>query len=147
METDEILELLNRARAEELACVRLYSQNATQLEEIGNLYISRLFHEQMGEELLHARWLAARIRALGGIPTQEPASWCRKRGTRCGTTKIRRMLQEAAALERRELALYEQAILNCSMGEDIETKALLEQIVDTESAHEGQWTRLLAFRD
>ncbi|GEM_PF-5493055 len=147
MDAEEIVDLLNRARAEELACIRLYAQNVRQLEEMANGFLARLFREQMAEELMHARWLAARIRVLGGIPTDQPAAWCRKRLSARGTSRLRRILQEAAALEQRELRQYEQGILECALGGDWETKTLLEQIVDSEQAHQNQWLGLLARRD
>ncbi len=147
METQEIVEMLNRARAEELACIRLYAQDIRKLEERGNDFLARLFREQMGEEVLHARWLAARIKQLGGDPTHQPASWCWKRLSGRGATKVRRMLEEAAALERKELRQYEQGILKCALGNDGQTKLLLEQIVESEQSHRDQWISFLAARD
>lgn len=147
MDPEAVVEMLNRSRAEELACIRLYAKNMKQLQEIGSWFMARLFQEQMVEEVMHARWLGARIRALGGIPTNEPSNWCRKRGVRRGATKIRQMVQEAAALEQRELRQYEQEILECALGGDWETKALLEQIVDSEQSHQDQWVGFLAGRD
>ncbi len=147
MDPEAVIKMLNHGRAEELACIRLYAQNMKQLQEMGSWFMARLFQEQMGEEVMHARWLGARIRALGGIPTSEPSSWCRKRGARRGATKIRRMVQEAAALEQKELKQYEQGILECALEGDLETKALLEQIVDSEQSHQDQWIGFLAGRD
>ena len=144
METEKVVSMLNQARAEELACIQLYAQNGRHLEEMGNRYLARLFREQMAEEVMHARWLAARVRELGGAPTDQPAAWCRKRGNRRGVARVRRMLQEAVALERRELVQYEKGILDCALAGDLTTKTLLEQIVGSEEAHEGLWLGLLS---
>ncbi len=147
METDQVIQMLNRARAEELACVQLYAQDARMLEEMGNRYLARLFREQLAEEVMHARWLAARVRELGGTPTDQPSAWCRKRGARRGIARVRGMLHEAAALERKELAQYERGILDCALAGDLQTKTLLEQIVGSEESHQGLWLGLLSGRD
>jgi len=57
------------------------------------------------------------------------------------------MLQEAAALEHRELARYEKGILSCALAGDLKTKVLLEGIVDNEQSHQDQWVGLLVSRD
>jgi len=147
MESEKVLGILNRARAEELACIQLYAQNARFLEESGHSFLAWMFRDQMAEEVMHARWLSARILALGGTPTHEPAAWCRKRGARRGAPSVRRMIREAGALERRELALYEKAILECALSGDLETKVMLEHILDVEGNHQDQWARLLTARD
>ena len=146
METEDVIKVLNRARAEELACIHLYSEYANQLETAGNSILARMFREQMTEEMMHARWLGARVRQLGGTPIQRSAAWCRKRGSRRGASSVRRMIREAAELERREVVMYEEGILACAMGGDIETKTMLEQIVDSEGGHEREWARFLGIR-
>ena len=147
MKAEGVVQILNRARAEELACIRLYGKNAILLEEQGNAVLARMFRDQLEEELEHARWLAERIQYLGGLPTHKPAPWYLRRSRRHKLPQVRRILQEAAALERREAALYSQAILDCAMDGDLPTKALLERIADNEEFHQGQWVGLLARRD
>lgn len=148
MEKKKVVERLNKARAEELACIRLYGRNVLWLEEQGNAVLARMFRDQLEEELEHARWLGERIKELGGLPTHKPAPWYfRKRSARRKIPRIRRILQEAAALEQRETALYEQMILDCALDGDLPTKALLERIADSEEFHQGQWVGLLARRD
>lgn len=106
-----------------------------------------MFRDQLEEELEHARLLAQRIQELGGVPTHKPATWYLRRRIRRKAPRIRRILQEASALERRETALCEQVILGCALDGDLPTKALLERIADNEEFHQGQWVGLLAKRD
>ncbi len=139
-----VVQILNQALAEELACVCLYARNARQLKAEDHWFLFHLFCEQMAEEASHARLLTGRIRDLGGEPTHQPADWWRMGKRRCKVGRIRRMLQEAAALEHRELARYEKGILSCSLVGDLKTKELLEGIVDSEQSHQDQWVGLLA---
>ena len=145
--SNEVIQILNHALAEELACVCLYARNARQLKEEDRWFLFNLFREQMAEEVSHARLLAGRIRELGGETTHQPAAWYRRERDRCRIKKICRMLQQAAALEHRELAQYEDGILKCALAGDLKTKELLEGIVDDEQSHQDQWTGLLVRRD
>ena len=147
MEPKGVIQILNQALAEELACVCLYARNARQLKAEDHWFFFHLFCEQMAEEASHARLLTERIRDLGGEPTLQPAAWYRMGKERCRVRKIRRMLQEAAALEHRELARYEQGILKCALAGDLKTKTLLEGIVDSEQSHQDQWAGLLTRGD
>jgi len=142
-----VVQILNQALAEELACVCLYARNARQLKAEDHWFLCHLFCEQMAEEASHARLLRGRLRDLGGEPTRQPAAWCRMGKKRCRVRRVRRMLQEAAALEHRELARYEKGILSCALAGDLKTKVLLEGIVDNEQSHQDQWVGLLVSRD
>lgn len=164
MDTDRIIEVLNAARARELAVIIQYMEHHyvaagieghpsfikqtrgdTWIRSRGSGLAARLagrpeavvtFKSIALVEMLHAQSFGNRITALGGVPTVTP-------GERCKASTVREMLEFDIAAEEEAVATYAEAIEVCRREGDDESRTLFEEILPDERAHESAFQDLL----
>lgn len=162
MDARPVIDVLNAARARELAVIIQYMEHhyvAAGTEGLpsfvrqskGDMWVSShgtgLAAKLVGTpgavvtlksgakvEMLHAQSFGHRVTALGGVPTVTP-------GERCKASTIREMLEFDVAAEEEAVTTYTEAIELCRSTGDDESRALFEKILLDERAH------LAAFRD
>ena len=167
MDTGRVVEVLNSARARELAVIIQYMEHhyvAGGLEGLpsltkqgfGDMWVrsrgAGLTAKIMGPpdlvvalksiakvEMVHAERFANRITALGGVPTVSP-------GDRCKAASVIEMLELDLAAEEEAVALYTEYLEVCRSEGDEESQALFEQVLQDERSHSAMFRSLLEGR-
>ncbi|MHB8707203.1 MAG: ferritin-like domain-containing protein [Coriobacteriia bacterium] len=164
MDTQRIIDVLNAARARELAVIIQYMEHhyvAASLQGmpsfveqgLGDMWVgsrgsgfAKLFgvpgavvalKSVAKVEMLHAQSLANRVTALGGVPTVTP-------GDRCKGSSVREMLELDVAAEEQAIALYVADMELCRREGDEDSSALFEKILLDERSHSTVFQDLLA---
>ncbi|MEK6977888.1 MAG: ferritin-like domain-containing protein [Candidatus Hydrothermarchaeota archaeon] len=132
----ELLELLNRAIARELAVSVQYMWHHVMAVGIKSPEIKDLLKEIAIEEMKHAEKVAERLQYLGGTPTTKPTE------IRVGGT-LEEMVRDNLEAEREALVLYKRIIRVAEEGGDPTTRRLFEEILAEEEDHENLFSRLL----
>jgi bacterioferritin len=71
MDKKKVIEMLNQGIELEHAAYMQFSYQALSLTGVENLPLREMLEEEAGNELGHARKLAERVVALGGVPSQK----------------------------------------------------------------------------
>ena len=132
----ELLELLNRAIARELAVSVQYMWHHVMAVGIKSPEIKDLLKEIAIEEMKHAEKVAERLQYLGGTPTTKPTE------IRVGGT-LEEMVRDNLEAEREALVLYKRIIRVAEEEGDPTTRRLFEEILAEEEDHENLFSRLL----
>ena len=103
MDKPRLVEKLNQAIALELCALLQYNQYAQVLMGPDRRIWQKFFKETSDHGLEDARTFGARVVALGGVPTVEPAPVKQ-------TADVREMLANALELERRLVEVYTEAL-------------------------------------
>lgn len=132
----ELVNGLNIDLAHEYAAIIAYRTYASSVEGPWRLELRNFFEAEIPDELLHARALADKIVALGGVPTTIPAP-VRPAGD------AREMLANALADEEATIARYvERRALALALGEH-GLVVDLEQFISDETKHRDELRKLL----
>jgi bacterioferritin (cytochrome b1) len=164
VDANPVIDVLNAARARELAVIIQYMEH--HYVAAGTEGLPSFFRQSMGDmwvsghgtgvaaklfgapdavvtlkavakvEMLHAQSFGHRVTALGGVPTVTP-------GERCKASSIREMLEYDVAAEEEAVTTYTDAIEVCRSAGDDESRALFERILLDERAHRAAFLDLL----
>ena len=134
MDKEKIIEVLNKARVEELTAIMQYLQHHYLAKGINSPAVSEIFKKISITEMKHAYMLAERITALGGIPTM-------KIDKVNVPEKLEDMIKENYEVEKGAIEDFKQYIKEVS--EDTTTRRMLEDILADEEEHLDELGKLL----
>lgn len=130
----DLISALEEARAAEKAQALFYRALAAEAEDRGDAALSERFNELHADEQHHVSRLSVRLMEMG-VPLADIDD------LQGETVGVEGWEPVAARRERAEVARYEQ-LLQAQM--DADTRALLEEVLDTERHHAaelgGKWT-------
>jgi len=128
-----VLEMLQRLRAAEKEQALYYRSLAVEAEAAGDAALAQRFHDLHADEQHHLSRLTARLLELGAAPADLAA-------VRAPERSLAEWEPDARRREQDEIRHYEVALVG---GMDAETRAILEQILESERAHArelgGKW--------
>ncbi len=141
LDVDKLLDLLNRAYAEEWLAYYQYWVGSQVIAGPMRPLVQDEFMKHAKEELEHAQMLADRIIQLGGTPLLAPSEWLQQ--ARCGYEVPRdpstmALLKQNLDSERCAIARYQQ-ICDMCFGKDYETFDISLKIMHDELDHEQDW--------
>jgi bacterioferritin len=134
MDKEKIIEILNKARTEELTAIMQYLQHHYLAKGINSPSVSELFKAISITEMKHAYSIAERITALGGIPTM-------KIDKVNVPEKLEDMIRENYEVEKGAIEDFKRYIREVS--EDVTTRRMLEDILADEEEHLDELGKLL----
>jgi len=138
IEVKEIVNLLNRAYADEWLAYYQYFIEAKVIKGIMKDSIIVELNEHATDELRHADMIANRILQLGGVPLLNPKGWFKH--TNCGYEEpnnfdVVAILEDAIKGEQCAIKTYSE-IVELTRGKDIVTYDIVSQILADEVEHE-----------
>ena len=128
MNTQKIIEELNKARARELQVVIQYMIQHYTATGVESLPVADMFKAAAIDEMKHAESLGERIDYLGGVPTKEPNP------INAGAS-LTEMLELDLKAEEEAIALYRDIIKLCADEGDVTSRRMMEDILATEEDH------------
>jgi bacterioferritin len=145
LDTKELVELLNKALADEWLAYYQYWIGAKVVKGLMSDAIEKELMEHAGEELKHAEMLVERILQLEGIPLLHPQKWLEK--TNCGYLAPEKfagkeILKQNIQGERCAIKIYE-ALLKKTKDKDEITNMMILDILKEEIEHEHDLQMLL----
>ena len=136
MSKSELIELLNRAVARELAVSVQYMWHHVMAMGMKSPDVKDILKDIAIEEMKHAEKVAERLHYLGGTPTTKPTE------IRVGGT-LEGMIRDNLKAEREALVLYKRIIRVAEEEGDPTTRRLFEEILAEEEEHDNLFSRLL----
>jgi bacterioferritin len=138
MDIDKLIELLNKALADEWLAYYQYWVGAKVVKGPMRGAVEAELVEHAGEELQHAEMLTDRIIQLGGTPILSPEEWYKM--TNCGydapkDESVRAILEQNINGERCAIEVY-QKLLDTLEGKDPITYHMVAEILEDEVEHE-----------
>ena len=131
-----LIDGLNEDLAHELGAVTTYLLFAEMVRGPHRASLARVFEAEIADELKHARFLAGKIVALGGLPTGEAKgvelSW-----------DPRRMVEIVREAERQTIVRYERRIQQADALGEVGLRVVLEEFVADETSHMEEMDRIL----
>ncbi len=127
--SQKVIDLLNQARARELAAISQYMGQHYELEDGDFGKLATKIKEIAIAEMKHAEKLAERILFLNGEPTSKPDAFPKK------GQDIPQMLATDIALEQQAIQMYNEAAVICSAEKDQKSKDLFEELLGEEEGH------------
>ncbi|MEX2214439.1 MAG: ferritin-like domain-containing protein [Phycisphaeraceae bacterium] len=122
MDKAKLISKLNEAVSLELGALLQYNQYSQVLLGPERQVWHEFFEDAMKESLDHARKFGARVVALGGVPSVEPAAVKQ-------TNDLTQMLENSLAVERRAVQVYTEA-RELAEGNYAYSTLLEDQILD-----------------
>ena len=136
MDTQNLIDNLNKDLAEELAAVIQYTVYAAKVTGPYRPQLQQFFLAEVPDEQLHAQFLANKIVALGGEPTTKPSAVKLAKNNR-------EMLQAVMEAETRAIAGYTTRAEEADAFGDVGLKVQLEDMVRDETGHREETERML----
>lgn len=133
---EELIEGLNLDLAHEYNAVITYRVFASLCSGPSRQEIRDFFESEIPDELEHAKFLADKVVALGGMPTTEPAPVEL-------TTDNRKMFEIALRAERDTVKRYEKRIAQAEALGQTGLKIRLEDLIVDETQHAEEIERFL----
>jgi bacterioferritin len=127
--SQKVIDLLNEARARELAAISQYMIHHYELEDAQFGKLATKMKEIAIQEMKHAEALAERILFLKGEPTSKPDATAKK------GQEISDMLATDIALESQAVKMYNDASVACANERDQISKQLFEKLLSEEEEH------------
>lgn len=137
MSAEPLIQQLNEDLSGELQAVIMYLQYAALVQGPYRPQLRELFLEEVDDELKHARLLADKIAALGGVPTTVP------RPVPEAHDPIE-MLQNILDAERRTIDDYTQRVLDADTYGDVGLRVEIEDLIAEETRHRDEISLILA---
>ncbi len=125
----KVIEVLNKARAMELAAISQYMNQHYGLDDMDYGELAGKMKLIAIDEMRHAEAFAERVKELGGEPTTEPDQKV-ARGQ-----EVQQMYTYDSGLEDNTIDVYNQFLLVCRENGDSVSMKIFEQIIDEEQAH------------
>mgnify|MGYP002712288180 CR=1 FL=1 len=139
IETSKIIELLNKAYADEWLAYHQYFTESKVVKGIMKDSAVAEFTEHAADEMRHADMIAQRILQLGGTPLLSPNEWMKY--SRCGYIEpkgdfgVVKLLEDAIAGEQCAISVYSE-LIDITKDKDIVTYDIASQILADEVEHE-----------
>lgn len=124
MDKAKVADKLNEAISLELGAMLQYNQYANVLLGQERQIWEEWFRETSDEALSHARKFAAKVVALGGVPSVEPEPVKQ-------TNDLTQMLENSLSVEKRAVKVYTEALALCD--DNPAYRNLLEDQIDDET--------------
>lgn len=145
MDVRKLLELLNKAFADEWLAYYQYWIGAKVVKGPMRGQIASELEEHAGEELEHAGMLTERIIQLGGIPILKPENWYK--ATNCGyetpeDPHVRAVLEQNIKGEQCAIDIYRN-LLKTVKNKDPVTYNMILKILEDEVEHEEDLQAIL----
>lgn len=128
-DTKKVIDLLNEARARELAAILQYMVQHYELENDDYGKLAKVLKATAIAEMKHAETLGERILFLGGTPTSKPDGEAKK------GQKIGEKIATDIKLEEEAIAMYNDSALACAEARDHVSKDIFEKLLKDEDAH------------
>jgi bacterioferritin len=125
----KVIDLLNAARARELAAVQQYMAHHYELEDKGYGKLAKKIKDIAIIEMKHAEKLAERILFLNGVPEYKPDGMPKK------GEEIAELLITDREIEAGAVTLYNDAAVVCAAEKDQVSKDLFEELLKDEEGH------------
>lgn len=126
METQAVIDALNKAVSLEYAAAIQYSQHSLLIQGVNRDLYSNFFKEMGESSFQHARELGSYIVGLNGVPTVEP-------GPVRQSTELNEMFQQDLELEQTSLQAYKDALETAS--DHVPIRVMLEEMIREEYLH------------
>ncbi|RPI78821.1 MAG: bacterioferritin [Desulfobacteraceae bacterium] len=126
---ENVIEVLNKARAMELHAIHQYMNQHYNLDNMDYGDMARSLKLIAIDEMRHSEMFADRIKELGGEPTADPAQPTQKGQT------VEAVFPFDAAQEDNTMNVYNQFLLICRENGDSISVKLFETIIDEEQIH------------
>jgi len=145
LDVDELLELLNKAFADEWLAYYQYWVGAQIVIGPMRGFLESELMEHAGDELRHAGMLVKRIIQLGGVPLIKPEDWYKE--TNCGyetpsDPSVRALLVQNIKGEQCAIDVYNKLVVMTEGKDSITHKMVLEILAD-EVEHEEDLEAIL----
>jgi len=125
----KVIDLLNAARAREIAAIQQYLAQHYELEDKGYGKLAKKIKEIAIVEMKHAEKLAERILFLNGVPEFKPDSMPKK------GEDIPKLLVTDIGIEAKAVDMYNDAAAVCAAEKDQGSKDLFEELIADEEDH------------
>ena len=126
---ENVIEVLNKARAMELQAIHQYLNQHYNLDNMDYGDMAMKLKLIGIDEMRHSELFADRIKELGGEPTVDPAGQAQK------GQKVEAVFAFDAGLEDNTMNMYNQFLLVCRENGDSISVKLFETIIDEEQIH------------
>jgi len=136
MDKARLIEGLNHDLAGELQAIVMYIHYAATATGIERLELAEFFEREIQDELRHALFLANKIAALGGIPTDEPMPVPK-------AANNREMIRNVLDAETRTIAAYVERLKQAEEFGDFGLANDLQQFLSDETRHKEEAEKLL----
>lgn len=123
METEKLIEKLNKALAWELRAINMYAHYSAYVKGIHRLHLSAHFKQESDESLVHADTVRSAIVKLGGIAITE-----RDQTTIIHSTSYKEMLEQALQTETGAAKTYGELLKLIELSGDKELYDSIEVI-------------------
>jgi bacterioferritin len=133
---EDLVAGLNEDLAHEYQAVLMYTTYSAMANGIHRPMLKQFFQSEIGEELLHAQFLADKITALGGTPTTTPHPV-----TIPGST--REMLEKVLQAETQTIERYVKRRSQAEAYGDFGLVVDLDEIISDETKHKEETAKLL----
>ncbi|MCX5790565.1 MAG: ferritin-like domain-containing protein [Elusimicrobia bacterium] len=124
-----VIEVLNKARADELSAIFQYMSQHYALADGDYGEVAAQVKRIAIDEMRHAEMFAERVYELGGVPVSEPSMKTKK------SQSIGEAMDYNVELEEKALADYNSFQQICVENRDSLSAKLFETIIDEEQAH------------
>jgi bacterioferritin len=133
---ETLVEGLNEDLANEYQAILMYNSYAAMATGIHRPLLKGFFETEIPEELEHAKYLADKITALGGIPTTEPAPLTLAESSRG-------MLEQVLKAESETIDRYVRRMKQAEAFGDYGLANDLHEIISDETRHKEETEKLL----
>lgn len=135
-ETRTLIDGLNSDLAGEYQAVIMYTTYAAAVSGPHRPTLKAFFSQEIGEELLHAQYLAQKISSLGGVPTTQPRPVP-------PADDPRTMLENVLKAEEEAIAGYRLRAEQAEAAGDHGLSTHLDTIVEDETEHREETLKIL----
>jgi bacterioferritin len=133
---EDLVAGLNEDLAHEYQAVLMYTTYSAMANGIHRPMLKQFFQSEIGEELLHAQFLADKITALGGTPTTTPHPVYIPGSTR-------EMLEKVLQAETQTIERYVKRRSQAEAFGDFGLVVDLDEIISDETKHKEETAKLL----
>lgn len=133
---EQVIDMLNRARASELTAIMTYMEQHYELEDQDLGVLADIIKKTAIVEMQHAEKLAERILFLEGTPVSNPDREIRKSQDLAG------MLATDMELEMTAIKMYNDFARQCGDLGDHVSKVLLEELLAQEEGHMDEFENI-----
>jgi bacterioferritin len=132
----QIVDILNGARARDLAVTIQYMWQHYEAQGLQSPAVAAIFKKVAMEEMRHAERFAKRIVCLGGTPTHTP-------GLIRKSKDLQAMVADDLGCEDEAIAMCRSGVDACEQGGDYVTRRLFEEILAQSEGHRDIFQTLL----
>lgn len=136
MDKKTLIDGLNEDLAGELQAIVMYIHYAAAATGVDRLELAEFFEREIQDELRHALFLANKITALGGTPTDEPLPVPEAKSNQ-------EMIENVLAAEERTIKAYAERMKQAEEFGDYGLANDLQDFISDETRHKEEAEKLL----